>query len=154
VVERLVQYIVSFKPKKFGKDSWGWAGDGFSTRNVYFLLHNPVGQEVSKFCDTLRFIPVSSKFAGLSWRIALDRLPTRSNLRQKGVNLLNDYSSCPLYHDDKEPVSHLFFSCRFSHLVWFNCYKWLGVRSARPIQTEDHLWHHGGLVIGRGVKRI
>ncbi|KAJ9565341.1 hypothetical protein OSB04_001307 [Centaurea solstitialis] len=59
------------------------------------------------------------------WRVRLDRLPTKANLLEKGLNL--DTDTCLLCNDSGETGDHLFITCRTAVEVrrrinvWWNC---------------------------------
>ncbi|KAJ9566944.1 hypothetical protein OSB04_002910 [Centaurea solstitialis] len=59
------------------------------------------------------------------WMVRLDRLPTKANLLEKGLNL--DTDTCPLCSDSGETGDHLFITCRTAVEVrrrinvWWNC---------------------------------
>lgn len=65
-------------------------------------------------------LPIKINIA--SWRIAKERLPTRSNLDRRGVNLHT--TRCLLCDDDQETEIHLFINCSISKEIWSAISTW------------------------------
>jgi len=57
-------------------------------------------------------------------RLLLDRLPTRSKLARRGVQLGN--MQCPLCQVGVETAQHLFNTCIVAQQVWDHCERWVG----------------------------
>ena len=55
----------------------------------------------------------------------MDRLPIRSKLVERGVDL--DSILCPLYHDATEDVLHLFIQCTTTNQIWRRVSLWLAL---------------------------
>ncbi|GJS73079.1 RNA-directed DNA polymerase, eukaryota, reverse transcriptase zinc-binding domain protein [Tanacetum coccineum] len=51
-----------------------------------------------------------------TWRLCLDRLPTRCNLDARGVDL--DSTRCPICDEDLESSQHLFLECLVASSLW------------------------------------
>ncbi|GJR73176.1 RNA-directed DNA polymerase, eukaryota [Tanacetum coccineum] len=70
----------------------------------------------------IKTIPI--KVNVFAWKLHLDRLPTRSNLLKRGIQVQS--SLCPICNVLQEDTSHLFFSCdvaiAISRLIcqWWN----------------------------------
>ncbi|GJS69973.1 zinc finger, CCHC-type containing protein [Tanacetum coccineum] len=60
----------------------------------------------------------------LTWRISLDRIPTRSNLDSRGIDL--DSISCPVCNDEIETSQHLLIDCSIAKSSWILVSKWWG----------------------------
>jgi hypothetical protein len=76
--------------------------------------------------------PAPSKVISLSWRLLYDRLPTKDNLRRRGVvhNPLD--GNCCWCNLEPETSNHLFLHCSLAHKVWCDIFKWLGVIIVMP----------------------
>jgi hypothetical protein len=74
---------------------------------------------------------VPSKVNSFAWQVLLDRVPTRDNLRRRGVVGVEG-SSCPFCQEATETVSHLFLHCRITVAIWYSIYNWSGVVSVLP----------------------
>ena len=63
----------------------------------------------------------------LTWRVINGKVPTRTNLVIREVQLKNEIS--PLCLEHPETVKHLFLSCDLVFKVWSDCDKWIGVQT-------------------------
>jgi hypothetical protein len=122
------------------EDRWVWnpgGEDGFSVKSTYvFLDHLEAGGVITTSLETfvLKFIwksGVPSKVSAMSWQLLLGRLPTRDNLRCRGIITAED-SRCPLCNEEIETASHLFLRCRYVTGIWYAILRWLGVLSVLP----------------------
>jgi hypothetical protein len=121
-------------------DCWVWNpgidGD-FTVKLTYVLLDNILNPRMlmsSSESFGFKFIwksGVPSKVSALSWQLLLDRIPTRDNLRRRGVIQTED-SSCPICHEVVESANHLFLHCRYAARVWYDIMRWLGVVVVLP----------------------
>ncbi|GJW29049.1 reverse transcriptase domain, reverse transcriptase zinc-binding domain protein [Tanacetum coccineum] len=57
-----------------------------------------------------------------TWRLYLDRLPTRCNLDSRGIDLHS--SRCPVCDGDIETAQHLFIDCPIASGLWCMVIKW------------------------------
>ncbi|PWA81239.1 reverse transcriptase zinc-binding domain-containing protein [Artemisia annua] len=57
-----------------------------------------------------------------TWRLYLDRLPTRCNLDSRGIDLHS--SRCPVCDGDIETAQHLFIDCPIASGLWRMVIKW------------------------------
>jgi hypothetical protein len=102
------------------KSLWNPGGEeGFSVKSTYvFLDHilNPYQQLPSLLLFAFKFIwkcGVPSKVSAFAWQLLLDRLPTRDNLRRRGVVNVEG-SRCPYCLAEVESATHLFLHCRLA----------------------------------------
>ncbi|GKD03280.1 ribonuclease H-like domain-containing protein, partial [Tanacetum coccineum] len=86
--------------------------------------------------DTSR---VYSKLNINNWRIIHKRVPTRSNLDIRGVDL--DYVHCPIYDDKLESADYISVMCNVAHEAWknilFGINKWYQSFALRNFDLED-----------------
>lgn len=87
------------------------------------------------------FLQVWSGFApsnvkAFAWRLLLDRLQTKHNLRRRQVIHGPEAVLCPLCNLVEESSDHLFISCPFSTTVWCSVHRWLGISSALPASVK------------------
>jgi len=75
----------------------------------------------------------------LGWRVLLDKLPTKTNLLVRGVQL--QHSLCELCRAHEENAKHLFFSCKVSQMVWNMCDRWLGVSTVHHVKAKSNFQH-------------
>ncbi|KAG4912645.1 hypothetical protein JHK86_053078 [Glycine max] len=100
--------------KENKKDSWCWKSNGQGLFNG------------------LRKLAAPSNIATFGWKLILNRIQTRSNLKKRNVVLPGDQYLCPLCSLEEETVQHLFFECNFARAIWAKCYKWEGVVMVQP----------------------
>jgi hypothetical protein len=76
------------------EDRWHWRsgrGEGFSVKSTYVYLDNLLLPNIPKYpveAFAFKFIwkcGVPSKVSALAWQLILNRIPTRDNLRRRGV---------------------------------------------------------------------
>ncbi|GJU37692.1 putative RNA-directed DNA polymerase, eukaryota, reverse transcriptase zinc-binding domain protein [Tanacetum coccineum] len=60
-----------------------------------------------------------------SWRISLDRIPTRFNLDKRGIDLHS--TRCPVYDGAIETSQHLFVECPIVAHIWDSIMGWWGL---------------------------
>lgn len=57
------------------------------------------------------------------WRVLLDRLPIRTKLEERRLDL--DSTLCPICHGNLETTPHIFFQCSLAVQVWNRVANWL-----------------------------
>lgn len=69
-----------------------------------------------------------SKASAFAWKLLLNKIPTRQNLKKRGVIRQMDDDKCPLCcFIVKISSVYFFFSCEFAFIVWTSCYSWFGL---------------------------
>jgi hypothetical protein len=81
--------------------------------------------------DVILFVVVLMCFNVPPLTCLSNRLPTRDNLRSRGIITAVD-ARCPLCNDEGETATHLFLHCRFVAGIWYAILRWLGVFSVLP----------------------
>ena len=61
----------------------------------------------------------------LIWRVLLDRIPTRLNLSNKGIDIPSVL--CPFCSNDVETSQHIFLACDIAERIWKLIFKWLNI---------------------------
>lgn len=73
--------------------------------------------------DPIRWNSMLPKKVNISsWRLRLNRLPTRVNLDKRGIDLHS--TRCPVCDDDQESQTHLFIECKVARELWKGIDKW------------------------------
>ena len=112
-------------------DTWCWEGNmSYTVKRAYELLHGITDSQSSDFFKQLWELKAPSKVKALVWRITLSRIPTRADLKRRGILGLSDVTICPLCNEGEENISHLFLcvqGCSF-HLVSVCKMVWLYIR--------------------------
>src|ERR1044072_5065033 len=134
---------LSLCPLKQGvHDEWIWSccKEGcYTVKSAYALL---IGEDVApnnEMYAALWECNIPSNIAGFGWRLLVDRLPTRSNLRRRAILQSAQDCLCPLCGEEEETSIHLMWRCTKTQPVWRLCDDWLGVSAARPAATGEHL---------------
>lgn len=83
-----------------------------------------------------------SNVCGLVWKIVLDRLQSKANLRKRNVIHTATEGFCSLCVQEEETTSHLLLTCPVVAKVWERCYRWLGVSTVLPEDCIRHLQQH------------
>jgi len=71
-----------------------------------------------------------------TWRILIDRLPTKEGLSRRGV--LMDTTVCVLCKIKEESCQHLFIDCKYAQLVWSLYLQWLGFEFVQHNDLKSH----------------
>jgi hypothetical protein len=114
-------------------DRWIWLPDptgGYSVRGAYQLLITQGVSVVDSAEDLIWHNQVPLKVSVFAWRLLRDRLPTKSNLVNRGV-VYPEASLCVSGCGIAETAQHLFLTCSdfasLWHLVrdWIGCMGWI-----------------------------
>ncbi|GJY17557.1 RNA-directed DNA polymerase, eukaryota, partial [Tanacetum coccineum] len=106
-------------------DRWAWdlnGGGDFCVKDARDLVDEVLLPKENVVTRWIKTIPIKVNVFG--WKLHLDRLPTRSNLLKRGIQVQS--SLCPICNVLQEDTSHLFFSCdvalAISRLIcrWWN----------------------------------
>jgi hypothetical protein len=109
-------------------DKWQWVDSNYSVKEAYIQLTEEDGFEV-EWANEIWNPLIPAKMSILAWRLFYDRLPTKDNLRKRGVHL-NSSSLCVGGCGCVENANHVFFNCPMLSCVWKETLKWLGVYTA------------------------
>ncbi|GLT51446.1 hypothetical protein SLA2020_248550 [Shorea laevis] len=116
--------------KKGRRDYWTWLhelGGKYKVKVAYDFLASDECLLDTQLCKFIwcRVVPLKVSFFG--WRLCLDRLPTKWNLKERGVCLQQEELLCGLCHEVVEEVDHLFCTCREAWLMWVKVLRWWGI---------------------------
>lgn len=142
--------------------SLGWLKDAsliFSVRSAYYFLHRsapspPLDAFSMQIFARFWRSKVSSMVLAFSWRLMLDRLPTREQLLHRNIIFEKFGSSCVFCFAHLETANHLFFSCSRVYGVWLAVYQQLGVSCVLHNEVVPHYVQHGALFRGKRLKKI
>jgi len=76
------------------------------------------------------------------WRLFLDKLPLKENLRKRNILVDDDDFLCPVYHEDVESINHVIFNCGMAHSVWKTSYNWINLQIVLPQSPVNHFCPH------------
>ena len=71
-----------------------------------------------------------------TWRVLIDRIPTREALVRRGVQM--ESTVCVLCRIKEESSQHLFIECVFAQRVWSLCQKWLEIVLMQNNEIKSH----------------
>ncbi|PWA63654.1 reverse transcriptase domain, Reverse transcriptase zinc-binding domain protein [Artemisia annua] len=121
----LVNLLVGFKPTDV-RDSWTCS---LSSLNTYTVSSMRCAIDSSTLVSTIdkvkwnKTLPIKINIH--SWRLRKDRLPTRSNLDARGIDI--DSLRCPVCNDAIESTTHLFVECTVAADIWSRIKDWWGL---------------------------
>jgi len=122
------------------QDSMSWKAEPnglYSTKSAYRLLMSsasPVPQR--SLFQNLWKLKIPPRAGVFSWRLLLDRLPTRANLLRRNVPIQD--SLCPLCGGHQEEAGHLFFHCNLTRGLWGESMKWIQAIGALSNDPASH----------------
>ena len=83
-----------------------------------------------------RYLPIKVNI--LSWRLRLNRLPTRCNLDHRGIDLHT--TRCPLCNEDLETSQHIFVDCLIAVDLWNHISRWWGMVNYSKTLLDLSTW--------------
>ncbi|KAL8480950.1 hypothetical protein ACS0TY_027463 [Phlomoides rotata] len=139
-------------------DIWYWNGepDGeFTVKKAYKLLatvtENSIGLADLEAFRMLWKSSATRRSQSIGWKILKMRLPTRDELKKRGIIPEDQDSSCPCCEEKEETISHLFFDCNFARSIWHEVYKWTNCCMVSHIDPIKHLLAHSS-ILGNGSR--
>ncbi|GKE35419.1 RNA-directed DNA polymerase, eukaryota [Tanacetum coccineum] len=117
-------------------DEWVWLLDPnneFSVKKTRIHLYNALPPDA--FISTRRCPFIPKKVNIFIWRALRDRLPTRWNLSNKGVEL--DSILCPNCSASPETIHHSLWECSLATCVWAKVFSWLDLPFPSPSLLQD-----------------
>ncbi|GJY94006.1 RNA-directed DNA polymerase, eukaryota, reverse transcriptase zinc-binding domain protein [Tanacetum coccineum] len=104
-------------------DRWGWSLEATREFSVKFIRQLIDDSILPKEEVATRWVKVMSiKINVFSWRVHLDKLPTRLNLSLNGIDISTIV--CLLWHASVESGSHIFFFCHMARQLWRKLMCW------------------------------
>ncbi|GKA27987.1 RNA-directed DNA polymerase, eukaryota, reverse transcriptase zinc-binding domain protein [Tanacetum coccineum] len=105
-------------------DYWTWEADTskkFMVQSARRIIDNhalPSGLSPTRWC---RYVP--SKVNIFAWRLLLNRLPTRINIMERGIDI--PLILCSICNSHQEDFDHLFLHCEVASQIWHKIRIWL-----------------------------
>ncbi|XP_071726794.1 uncharacterized protein [Rutidosis leptorrhynchoides] len=103
-------------------DNWVWkpcCSGIYTTKSLIEMLNSSVDTHVK---PTIRNNLIPQKVGILMWRASQNKLPVRSELDRRGIDL--DSVRCPACDDDIESINHSVILCKTAFDIWERIYKW------------------------------
>ncbi|GKC33112.1 RNA-directed DNA polymerase, eukaryota, reverse transcriptase zinc-binding domain protein [Tanacetum coccineum] len=123
-LNNLLDLLKDFSPVP-SPDSWTYCVDNTKSFTVSSMRKHIDNSLLSSQGSQIRWnktIPIKVNI--FSWRLCVDRLPTRCNLDKRGLDL--DSVRCPMCNDDLETVQHVFVDCSVANYLWNMISVWWG----------------------------
>ncbi|XP_058741619.1 uncharacterized protein LOC131614006 [Vicia villosa] len=114
-----------------GSVEWGSGNEEFSVKDAYKRLYatlsgvNSLGEFKVHAIHNVWRAKVPENIKCFEWRFILNSMPTRDELRRRGVLHGGDQVLCPLCNSATEHKEHLFLMCVESDKVWKMVLRWL-----------------------------
>lgn len=126
LLDQLLQILNTAQIKRVEEDTSKWlaSNDGmYSVSSAYQIQHLELDQamDLGIFKQLWKVI-VPSKVQALLWKVFLNRVQTRENLKKRRVIPTGLECRCVFCGLSEETTTHVFFSCAFSWRVWMLCY--------------------------------
>ncbi|XP_071695233.1 uncharacterized protein [Rutidosis leptorrhynchoides] len=133
--------LVRFQP--ITQDRWRWClgSDGvFKSKLLSSMIDEKKLLPGNQFAETSRNKSIPQKVEIFVWRAKLNRLPVRSELDKRGMDL--DTILCPICGDETKSVDHLLFKCKKVIEFWKFFLKWWNIPDSRlnsldPLNTDS-----------------
>ncbi|KAJ0428711.1 putative RNA-directed DNA polymerase [Helianthus annuus] len=120
------------------EDGWIWTlcpTGFFSVKNLRSHMQATAAAGVTTTFVWNRWTPLKVNF--LSWRLHLDRLPTKAALAKRRVNVPN--TQCSLCDAPEETSDHLFADCQFAQRIWDRLSHWCRLPPCFFFEAKDVL---------------
>ncbi|XP_058775310.1 uncharacterized protein LOC131649567 [Vicia villosa] len=135
-----------YQPVPQGVDVIVWPFENsknFSVKSLYKLLNHSVrGVDVdNQRAEGLRNVwraAVPSKLKFFGWRLLLDILATRAQLRTRSIITQHQEALCVFFHLQEEDINHVMLSCPVLQPLWRRIYRWLQVYIPLNIDCCSH----------------
>jgi len=135
-------------------DKWVWRGDpsgSYSVGSAYnWLVKEMVDENQHRVFNDLWELQIPTKAAFFAWRLIRDRLPTKTNLRRRNVEI-ND-SIYPFCRNFEEDATHLFFSCDKVMPLWWESLSWINAVGPLSQNPRHHFLQHSPCRLS-GIRR-
>ena len=136
------------------QDRWVWLNDStgvYTVSSAYQLLDRESRDDNTDgvFQDVWK-LKIPSKAVFFAWRLIRDRLPTKSNLSRRNVDITDKL--CPFYREKDEEAAHLFFSCHKIMLLWWESSSWINMEGVFLQNPRQHFLQHSCCTTYLGIK--
>ncbi|KAI3820804.1 hypothetical protein L1987_08352 [Smallanthus sonchifolius] len=117
-------------------DSWEWSDgrtDGFSVAAVKNWMRGSFANSTRFGFKWCKWVPLKCNI--FMWRAFLDRLPTKTALLRRSIQVDNQF--CVWCECKEETVEHLFTGCGISAGVWHGISRWCRIRDIFAFHVKD-----------------
>ncbi|GKU89472.1 hypothetical protein SLEP1_g3604 [Rubroshorea leprosula] len=151
--EALWEKLGNLQLKKGVEDHWRWLHDSdgsYMVKKAYLAPSEGILEE--QLCKVIWCRLVPSKVSFFGWRLCLDKLPTKWNIRKRGVLLQEEELMCVLCHNMIEEANHLFSMCKEAWILWTEVLQWWNMKTVMPNIVRgvaDIFVYNLGRVVGK-----
>ncbi|GJU54666.1 RNA-directed DNA polymerase, eukaryota [Tanacetum coccineum] len=134
-------------------DRWVWDlnGEGiFHVKDARQFMDDFFLPKTSVATRWIKSVPI--KINVFTWKLHLDRLPTRVNLVRRGVQVSSIL--CPICDEEQEDISHLFFLCEVARDVSRRICHWWNVSWSPVGSYMDWLTWFNSIRLGSNLKGL
>ena len=131
------------------RDDWVWTLDPsgqYTAKSAYRMMMGGAtdGTQDRDF-EELWKMKVPTKFAVFAWRLLRDRLPSKTNLQGRQVEI--DDRTCPFCKSAEKEAGHLFFHCTKIIPMWWEFLSWVNNVGVFPQDPRQHFLQHESIVV-------
>lgn len=119
--------------------TWVWSeedGENYSMKYAYNVVLNFIMKQEIEVFKQLWSLKVKPSALHFSWKLLLEKVPTKENLEKRMVGLIN--TLCSLCQSEYEITNHLFVTCSVVQNIWDKCDRWVGVSLVRHKNIRCH----------------
>ena len=142
-----LQHIESKPIQIHRRDEWVWTADSsgqYMAKSAYKMMRGgDIDGTQDRAFEELWKLKVPIRYAVFAWRLLRDRLPTKSNLLRRQVEIVN--RTCPFCRSAEEEARHLFFHCSKIIPIWWESLSWVNNVGVFPQDPRQHFLQHGSI---------
>ncbi|XP_057443259.1 uncharacterized protein LOC130735191 [Lotus japonicus] len=130
LVDELHQQVCNFTLIEGARDDWVWnkeEGGVFTVKSAFEILLGEVTEPADRVFHKLWSLKAPSNTLSLAWKILLNRIQSKENLRRRGILNTETETCCSFCSAVEESTSHLIFTFAISWRIWMLVYDWLGM---------------------------
>ncbi|KAL8497178.1 hypothetical protein ACS0TY_020750 [Phlomoides rotata] len=121
------------------------ANGSYSTKETYSMILNldrdaQFNEETLKGFKLIWKSSAPMKVIAHAWRLIWGRLPTKSNLRRRGILKPTNDLRCIFCGHQEETEKHIFFECTITHGIWMECFAWFQCSTRETCKETCHLY--------------
>ena len=134
------------------EDVWWWRleeNGSFTVKSMFTKLEglilgeSPLSYANRRVLSRIWKTDAPSKVMAFSWKLLLNRIPSKDNLSSRRVILPESSLDCVLCDREVESAIHLFLHCEVAMKVWDRVMRWLGLNFLTPPNLFI-LWENWG----------
>ncbi|XP_071729365.1 uncharacterized protein [Rutidosis leptorrhynchoides] len=144
-LNQMVSMLESLQINRSSSESWSWClspSGNFTVKSLSILIDDGLITLGGSTPETLRNHLAPKKVEIFVWRAIKKRIPVRSELDKKGIDLHS--VRCPLCDDGVETVDHSIIFCKYSMDLLCRVYQWWGLGNFSNLSVAETLQGNNG----------